>query len=408
MRKELKDMWLKSLKAPATGRTEVVDMRCAGLAFRITAAGSCSWSFRFRDPRTGKVTRSTIGTYPEITLTDARTKANDLRKSVAKGVNPVEEKRKARVEANDKVFSVVAKRFLEEHSRRKKRSADADDRNLRLHVLPKWKDRIIDAIERRDVITLTEGLMKAGKPSLANKCQALISTIFSFAVDADLVKANPCSRLRKRGTETAGTRILSDIEIPLFWRRSVLPPVSRSVGLALRLTLLTAARADEAAGLSHAELEYLDDPERAAWILPSGRSKNRRPHYVPLSRMAVATIKSAIELTPDGAEYIFPSRVQRGGPINGHALAVAMRRLSEKIDGDGSKTWKVAPPTPQDLRRTVSTRLASLGIPQEDVSAALNHVRQDVTGKHYDLYKRAKEKRLALNLWATSVATMIP
>ena len=107
--------------------------------------------------------------------------------------------------------------------------------------------------------------------------------------------------LRKRGTETAGTRILSDMEIPLFWQRCVLPPVTRRVGLALRLTLLTAARADEVAGLRHTELEYLDDPERAAWILPSLRSKNRLTYYVPLSALAVATIKSAIELTADGA-----------------------------------------------------------------------------------------------------------
>ena len=86
-----------------------------------------------------KVTRSTIGTYPEITLIDVGTMANDLRRSVAKGVNPVELKRKAKIDANDKVFSVVAERFMEEHSRRRKRSADADDRNLKLHVLPKWK-----------------------------------------------------------------------------------------------------------------------------------------------------------------------------------------------------------------------------------------------------------------------------
>jgi integrase len=84
-----------------------------------------------------------------------------------------------------------------------------------------------------------------------------------------------------------------------------------------------------------------------------------------------------------------------------------MRRLTDKIEGDGAKSWKQDPPSPHDLRRTVATRIASLGFPSEDVSAILNHVRNDVTGKHYDHYQRAVEKRRALNAWALSLSKTI-
>jgi integrase len=114
-------------------------------------------------------------------------------------------------------------------------------------------------------------------------------------------------------------------------------------------------------------------------------------------------VLAAIELIAESDKYLFPSPVERGGPISGHALTVAMKRLTGKIEGPALKTWKLDPPTPHDLRRTVATRLAQLGVSSEDISAILNHVRTDVTGRHYDQYRRATEKRRALEMWALAV-----
>jgi integrase len=403
----LTDSTIKGLRPPSTGRTEIADLRCAGLAFRITAAGIRSWCFRFRDPQSGKDARSTIGHYPDISLGDARAAADALRAKVAKGVNPIAQKRLDRHDASSKTFRSLSDRYLEEHAKRFKRSADADERNLRLHILPKWAKRRYDHIERADVIELAEGIVKAGSPVQANRVQALISMIFSFAVDADLVKSNPCSRLRKRGSENQETRVLSDDEIRQFWRRSILPPVTRRVGLALRLALLTGGRSGEVAGISRTELADLETAGKAGWLLPAERSKNGRAHFVPLSDLARATVHSAIELISDEDEFLFPSPIEAGGPITGHALTVAMRRMSIKIEGPATKVWKADPPSPHDLRRTVATRLSQMGTPPEDVGAILNHVRNDVTGRHYDHYQRAMEKRRCLDQWATSIKSIL-
>jgi integrase len=407
MARALTDSTIKGIKPPTVGRVEIADLRCAGLAFRVTAAGVRSWCFRFRDPQTGKDARSTIGRYPDISLGQAREAADGLRGKVAKGINPIEQKRSDRHDASNKTFRVLADRYLEEHARRFKRSADADERNLRLHILPSWARRRYDHIERADVIELVEGMVKAGSPVQANRVQALISMVFSFAMDADLVKSNPCLRLRKRGAETRETRILSDDEMGQFWRRAVLPPVTRRVGLALRLALLTGCRSGEVAGMRRAELSDLETAGKAAWLLPPERSKNGRAHFVPLSELARTTVLSAIELISDEDEFLFPSPVETGGPITGHALTVAMRRMSEKIEGAALKTWKADPPSPHDLRRTVATRLSQFGTPPEDVAAILNHVRSDVTGRHYDHYQRADEKRRALDAWAMSVKSTL-
>ena len=401
------DTLLKAMKPPAAGRIEIKDDRCAGLEFRLTKAGVASWSLRFRDPQTGKPSRFTIGRYPDVGIAAARERGNALRKDVAAGINPVQRKYRDRHDASINTVSALADRYMNEHARRFKRSADADDRNLQLHILPKWAKRRYDQIERADVIELVETIVKNGTPVQANRVQALVSKIFSFAVDASLVKFNPCSRLRKRGAETRKTRVLTDEEIRQFWQRSVLPPISRRVGLALRLVLVTGCRSGEIAGIHRKELSDLDAPGKASLLVPADRSKNGRAHFVPLSEPARAVVLSALELIDDGDEYLFPSPVGRGGPITSHTMTIAMLRMATNIVGAAKKSWDAEPPSPHDLRRTVATRLSQSGIPAEDVSAVLNHVRTDVTGRHYDHYQRAAEKRLALDAWATTVTEIV-
>ena len=407
MRKSLTDTLIRSLPKPSAGRIEVADVRAAGLAFRVTSKDARSWCFQFRDPRSGKTSRATIGNYPDVSLADARERADAMRRQVASGENPVETRRRERELATLKTFQALADRYLNEHARRHKRSADADERNLRKHILPRWASRRYDEIGRADVIELVESLVTDGKQTLANRVQALVSSIFSFAMDADLVKGNPCARLRRRGVEVIGRRVLTDEEIQLFWRAILLKPVSRPVGLALRLVLLTGVRPGEAAGVVRAELVNIGEKDRARWIIPASRSKNGRSHLVPLSEMARQTILSALELPVKDDEFLFPSPSIKDAAITAHALAVAMARFADNLDIIAGKSWRDEPPSPHDLRRTVATRLAELGVAKEDRDAVLNHTPRDVGKKHYDLYDREREKRRALELWASTLTAII-
>jgi integrase len=410
MKKALTDTLLRSMKAPEKGRIEIADLRCHGLEFRITSKGAATWSFRFRDPKSGKPTRHTIGSYPAVSLAKARVQAAELRKLVASGTNPVTAKRQAQRDAGTKTFDVLADRYLDRHAKPHKRSAGADERNLRLHVRPKWGSRRYDEITRRDVIDLIDRIVDAGKPTLANRVHSLVSKIYSFALDDDLVSAHPCTRLAKRGSERIGRRVLSDEEIRLFWSNIVNTPVSRGTGLALRKILLTGTRTVEVARIDRAELHHTTDPKQAAWIVPGVRTKNKRDHFVPLSALARQTVAEALKLATND-QFLFPSprRKRKARPITAHALTVAMERFADQLQGnsDAIKTWRADPPTPHDLRRTFSTRLASLGISKEDRNAMMNHVRSDVDSKHYDLYDRAREKRHALEVWSASLSEIL-
>jgi integrase len=255
--------------------------------------------------------------------------------------------------------------------------------------------------------------------------QALISKIFSFALDAELVTANPCARLKKRSKETTATRVLSDDEVQLFWRRVGDPPNSKRIGQALRLVLLTGVRVTELTGAELKEFERLDDAENATWTIPAARSKNGRAHVVPLSGLAQLIIADLVKRANATAQEKVPRRFLLASPndskrpIDGHALSVAMIRfgnaLSAATSASGSGTddvraigrWTSDRPSAHDLRRTLATRLAGSGIPAEDVSACLNHTCATVTARHYDLYDRAREKRRALELWSEQVAKIV-
>jgi integrase len=408
VRKILTDALIRALTAPGTDRLEYADTRSGGLALRVTPAGVKSWSFRFRDPVSGKPARFSIGQYPEVSLADARKRADELRRAVAKGENPIERKRHQRAEAPRKTFRYLAERYMTEHARRFKRSADEDERRLKLHILPKWGSRNYETISRGDVIELIEELIAAGTPSLANAVHSLISSMFTFALDNGLAHGSPCARLKKRVAENVGRRVLTDAEIRLFWPKVLHAPVSRRVGLALRLALLTGARAGEIAGLRRTELPHLDTPGAAEWVIPVERSKNGRAHLIPLPPLAVDTIRAAIELNTNGEELVFPSPSAEG-PITGHALAVAMKRFGLKLAGEAAamQSWKAEPPTPHDLRRTFATRLSALGVPKEDRDACMNHARSDVGSKHYDLYERRIEKLRALTLWSDALLALL-
>ena len=401
MSRALTDAMIRNVQPPANGRLELQDSACRGLWLRITTGGVKSFTFRFRDQSNGRSERLSLGRYPDLALRDARQRADALRREIAEGRNPSAHKRSAAA----RTFAVLAERYLNEHARRKKRSAPADERNLRLHVLPRWGDRDYTKIERSHVIELVERIMAADKPTLANRVQALISKVFSFAVDADLVKSNPCTQLSKKGAETAKTRTLTDDEIRLFWATAIRPPVSPAVGLALRLVLLTGCRPGEVAGMARSELE-VENGRPISWMIPGARTKNRLVHFVPLSPLASSLVSEALELA--GADSVFPSRHRGDGSVEGHALAVAMRRLANALPkGEATKSWRANPPTPHDLRRTCATRLAKSGVPGEDVAAVLNHKRRDVTSRHYDHYDRTDEKRRALERWALILAGIL-
>jgi integrase len=410
LRRLLTDGFLRAEKPPKEGRTEIIDLRCPGLVFRVTASGVRTWAFRFRDRRTGKQGRAKIGAYPSTTLEAARVVAVSMQKTVDAAGNPTQERRTGGPDS----FKALAARYLaavkDPQSDWFKRSHSSDERNLRKHVLPHWAERRFAAVTRADVVGLTTGIVAAGTPTLANRVQSLVSNIFSFALDGGELQAHPCFRLRKRGKERVGSRVLTDAEMRLFWRDVIEPPPVMRTGLGLRFILATGARVSEVAAMSRLEIEHIAVPDAAVWVIPGERTKNSRDHAVPLSPLARECVLGLLAMIEPAEQWLFPTRSKkRKGPMRGNTLTQAMDFFANRLTGDDDaiRTWQAERPTPHDLRRTLATRLAALGIPREIRDRCLNHISNDVGTKHYNRYEFLAEKRDAFTRWSTVLGSIL-
>jgi integrase len=407
----LSDAFLRSIK-PGKTRDEYWDAKVSGLCLRVTPNDVRTWTFRYRPKGSTSFKRLNLGSYPELSLAKARERAQENRVDVSGGSDPQGEIR-ARKEQSAKAltFDKLADAYLDRYAKVHKASWKQDELLLAVHVRPAWGGRNVEKITRADAAALLDNIAKTA-PTSANRTQTVLSKVFNWAVDSDILPKNPIAQMKKRARETAKDRVLSPDEIRVLWQAIGNGRVYESVAAALRFVLLTGQRPGEVAGTAIAELAEIDNGARACLEIPADRMKARRAHVVPLAPMALQIVQEQLDRAVAGQSHVFPSTFAERGPIARHSMSQGLDRIikSLRTDGDGKETvasLQGNPPTPHDFRRTVATGLAALGVLREDRLAVLAHAHGDVHGVHYDKYERLKEKRRALELWERHVAELI-
>ena len=413
----LTDARIKAAAAPKTGIVELWDEKTSGLCLRLMASGRKSWSFRYRPRSSKRLRRITLGSYPSMTLADARAHAERLRVAVREGADPQHDTKtaitaaRATEEREELTFEALARKYIETYAKRHKASWSNDDGYLRRHALKNWGQRTASSITRKDVVRLLSDVVET-TPTGANRTRSVLAKLFSWAVDEELLSANPVLGVKKPHKESGGRmRILSDDELRLLWFAIGESSVSTNTAAALKVMALLGQRANEVAGMQAAELVHIDLPAEARWEIPAARMKARRPHVVPLPPLAREIILNQLKAEhPNGS--VFASRYTSRERLARHSLSQAMGRIIRRLPIDGPDSVLITGlladlPTPHDLRRTVASRLAEIGILREDRMAVLAHSHGDIHEAHYDRYDRLREKRAALEAWETHVRRVI-
>jgi integrase len=402
-------LWRHPRRTP--DRVEYWDAKTPGLCLRVSAGGAASWSFRYR-PRNGAgYQRVTLGTLPAVGLADARDRAMRVRLEVTGGGDPQRElMAKRAAAANVLTFDEVAELYLEQYARRHKSSWKNDESYLK-RPRKAWGDRAVGSITDDDAAALLEYIATSA-PVSANRTQAVLHKLFVWAKEAPrkFVTINPLADMRRRGgKETPKSRYLFNDEFRALWHALDHPefPAERPVAMALQALLLTGQRPGEVVGARQSELVDLGNPKKARWEIPAQRTKARREHVVPLAPMARELFRAAIAAGQNNRAGVFGSRFNNRDTLARHSLSRALQRAIAQVGRGTPASLTENPPTPHDLRRTVATGMAELGIPREDRLAVLAHVAGDVHGKVYDKYERLKEKRAALEKWERHIAALI-
>lgn len=374
-------------------RDNFFDKHARGLVLRVGAQRK-TWYFTYR--RGGATQWLRLGDYPALTLADARTRALDERHRLdVDGVDPVTARRAERAAEEQQererattsaptifTFGDFVPVFVKFQKGTKKTWRD-DAAMIERYLREPWESLPLASLTRTHVHELLDTAIGAGLGVGVNRLQALISRIFTVALDRSLIAAHPAARMIKRAKERPRERVLTDDELRALCKRLDAEPGAASD--ALRLRLLLGQRGAETVEMQWAEL----DLDAATWALPSARTKNQRPHLLALPAMALAIIKKRRDVVGDTEARVFPNL----------SIASDDYRSLSAIPA-GAYEWT-------DLRRTVATRLAELGFNETVIGRVLNHARYSVTGKHYNQHVYVEEIRNALTAWDTELARIL-
>ena len=392
----LTDLAIRRLKVKKN-RYDVLDIK--GLALRVMPTGKKVWTCRFLID--GKPKRLTLGHYPTVSLAQAREKHALAVQDVQRGINPSEkqnaekEKRKSEPTFKDLLDEFWEKELSKTPScKERKRLVEKD-------ALPSWKDRKVSSIKRRDAVILIDEVRERA-PITANRLQGVLVRMFNFASERGIIDFSPLVGMR-RGKESTRERVLTDDEIKILWNCLDLErtdiDIYHLVKLALKAILLTGQRPGEVVGM---KWEHIVNDW---WTIPAELTKTRNENRVPILPTMAELIDQAKKYSVN-SQYVFVSarsplygfkRPQKAKPrkedasITVGALANSLRRHRAEIE-------IIQPFTPHDLRRTVRTRLAEVGVSDMVAERLLGHKLQGVMGI-YNRHSYDEEKRQALARW---------
>lgn len=284
---------------------KIVDIREGeGFGVRILPSGIKTFFFIYR--KDGKRRFLNLGHYDQNavsgergTLAYARKLYTAAKKKFDDGIDPLAEKEQTKEERRlAPTVADLTEEYIEKHAMREKKSWAEDKRALDVEVIPTWGKIKAKDIRKRDVVLLLEGVIKRGSPVMANRLRALLSKMFNFGVDRDIIEMNPCAGIKPLASEKPRERALTEDEIRTLWVALDDDALVMSQGIkrALRLILVTGQRPGEVAGLHSREIDG------QWWTIPSERSKNGKSHRVFLT-------DTALDLIGSGKEYAFPSAI---------------------------------------------------------------------------------------------------
>jgi integrase len=372
----------------------VFDDDLPGFGVRLRSGGSRNWIFQYRVGK--KHRRVTFGKLGAMSVAQARSKAETLHAQVKLGHDPAGDKAERQARATE-TFEPVMRRFLERQRKRlKPRSYIEMERHLLTHAKP-LHGLSLSGIDRRVGAGLLTDITNSSGPIAANRVRASLSTLFGWAMREGLADANPIIATNKTD-ELARERVLSESELREIWCALG----SDTYSAIVRLLLLTGQRREEIGGLRWSEV----DLARGIISLPGSRTKNRRTHDVPLSAAAQEILKGQVRRV--GRDLVFGFGE---GSFSGWSRG--KRELDARILKARKATDRKAKPMPpwrlHDLRRSLATHSAELGIPPHIIEAILNHVSGHKAGVAgiYNRSTYAAEKESALGRWAELLQAIV-
>lgn len=380
-----------------------------GLFLRVDPTGARFWIQRI--VIRGKRREIGLGSFPIVSLAEAREAALENKRLAFKGGDPLSERRQARevltfADAVERYLAAKLHEFRNEKHRKQWRAT------LDTYARPVLGHMPVAAIEVRDVLRVLEPIWKA-KTETASRLRGRIENVLSWATVAGQRDGpNPArwkgnlsellpkpAKVAKRENQPA----LALGDVPRWWAK--LSTREGMAARALEFLTLTAARSAEVRGATWAEIDFggrdkIHKNPRAIWTIPASRMKAGREHRVPLTAEAVAILERLPRL--EGCPYVFFA--SRGGQLSDMTISAVMRRMQEAEQTAGRAGFLdpryKRPAVPHGMRSAFRQWAAEEGFPRDMAELALAHHVGDETERAYQRSDMVDRRRAMMAAWA--------
>lgn len=360
-----------------------------GLYLEVTPAGGKLWRLRYW--LNSRENRISLGTYPDVSLKDARERRDEARKLIANGIDPSEARKevKAVAAADAETFELVGREWHEKFKcSLTDRSAAEILHRLERDVFPWVGSRPMKDVTAPELLTVVRRIESRGAPETARRCLQYLGRIGRYAVATGRAERDAAADLRG-SLPPANKKHFSTLTDPKAIA-GLLRAIDNYQGslvvlCALRLASLVFVRPGE---LRKAEWSEID-LDKAEWRIPAERMKMKEQHIVPLSRQAVAILRELHPLTGAG-HYVFPSLRSGARPMSENTVNAALRRMGyakEEMTGHG-------------FRSMASTLLNEMGWNRDAIERQLAHGERNAIRASYNFAEYLPERCKMMQSWA--------
>lgn len=357
----LTDRSVKGLVAPERGNKVYYDDRIKGLGLRVTAAGKRAFVLNYRIK--GRERRMTIGGYPEWTVLAARERAEEMRRDIDSGNDPLE-KREATLKAPTMID--LFERYLKDHLPSKSTSSQIGDMAMwDKKILPTLGRKKLEDVTFTDCDALHRKLSKTA-PVQANRLVSLLRKSFNLAIRWGWIEKNPAIGIQYN-PENKRERYLSRAELNRLLTAFDQHPERTSYNL-IRFLLLTGCRRGEAFNATWDQF----NTDLTVWTKPAATTKQRRLHRVPVSS-SVTDLLQRRKLA-DRSEYVFASKF-------GKPMTDVKKAWVSLCKSAGLENIRL-----HDLRHTFASLLVSQGQSLPVIGAMLGHTQTQTTARYAHLF----------------------
>ena len=400
MKRKLTDRFLESIKAPDRGRATYSDAVRPGLHLRV-GPSKRSWMYEKR-VRGGLKRKHSLGTWPAMSLANARAVALEIQAEAERGIDRVANTVAAKIAAErDFATQKTVSEVLERYQQLKLSSLRTGQERLRelRNALSGLLDRPISELSRTVLQDAIDAKVEAGRLVYANRIRAYLRAFTKWAYGRDYLTEDVGQRLDAATTEAPRDRVLNLEEVRAISQATFeLGPIW---GPMFRLLILTGQRRGEIAKLKWSSV----DLDGSRLVLAGSETKNGKPHITHLSPAAYQELAELA--AQDGAgELVFTTTGKT--PVSG--ISKAKRRL-DLILGDRVANWRL-----HDLRRAMATHLAAAGVAEGVVDRIQNHSATgsapSAVARVYQQADLLPQRAAALDKWSDMVtqesASIIP